>query len=484
MNWLLTISAVDEQLLNRCQPVQQRWFYILSCCMLLLNVLAFLAGWQLGSWAFHRFGIALLFALFFGAMLGNLYRFLLSTIVCRATYDRYLKLPIRPSAADFWRMGLLAMPGLVVSASLLAAWHPATINYNWPENAGIANHFSVLWQQLGSYLFLWMGCGLLLWWTPLLAKQFIKPLRQGEYEWLRNQYENQRIRDQYAYAKDAWISIISRAVNGPMREGFDPDSSFVKDPFAGKLLDANAAVNVPLAMADDTALYAGIEQTKQNLQSVETGVIQDCDFCAASGLPVSLLETGLARCKKCEAEAIDDEDELHKIFAEALLFFESKHVGLPRYIRPRFATPQEIASFNQQQFIPTSGFDSRPVGLAAAPAITNQLDTIFIERGFSKGRVFATIIHELVHVWQFNNLDADKLFGTGKQLQYMEGLARWAELDALESIGEYQLVNEIQQGMEVHEDEYAEGYQLLLNEISMASPLLSPFEIYQQKFGC
>ncbi len=482
MRSLLTISGYDPVIAYRCKPRQQAYLYGLSIGVLFVGLFSVLTGWKLSIWAGSTPLPAILLGGIFSMMLTNLYRFMLTSIACRATYDRHLKLRNTLRTADVWRLGLLAMPGIVVAGTMLLWWHPATWQSADTVQVGLTGRLMQAKDALGWVLYPWLVLGLLLWWLPLLAKQYLRPLRNGEYEWLRNQFENQRIRDQYAYMKDGWLLILKEATENKLRIGFDENIAFIPDPFVGKLLDADARVNLPLAMAQDAQEYQGIKEAIE-AQGKVGKAIQDCDFCGKPSVPVHLLESGLARCADCEAEALEDEDELHVVFAEALHFFESHHVQLPRYIRPRFATPKEIAAFNNTDFSPTPGFDSRPVGMAAAPHTTLHLDTIFIEKGFSRARVFATIIHELVHVWQFNTLNLDSLEQTGQALILMEGLARWAELDALEKHGEYQLVGELQASMNNLQDEYSLGYQKLLDMMASTPSDESPFEIYLKKFG-
>ncbi len=485
MNALLYIASVDPVLIDRCRPRQRLYHSMLGLSLLVYAFITALAVMYvvelLGASHFFAGIVGLLFA----GMLLNLYRFFFITISCRATYDTGLKLTNHPTFADAWRLSLLGFMGTAVSLCLLVFLYRHTIHAVIPADEagmGMAARLRWLYGYLGALVYnVLLAAMVALYLLPMILKLYFRPFRNGEYEWLRNQFENQRIRDQYTYMKDAYTLTLKEATGSWLRKDFSPGDSFVPDPFTHKLLDPDARVNIPIAMVE-TIEYKAIEKAVA-AQKGTGRAIQDCDYCGEPKVSVHILESGLARCMRCQTNALEDENELHKVFAEALAFFETHHVQLPRYIRPRFATPQEIAAFDGETFTPTPGFDKRAIGLAAAPHTTNNLDTIFIERGFSRNRVFATIIHELVHVWQFNNLSKDKLDTTGKSLLYLEGLARWAELDALEKHGEYELLKEMQEIMSQHEDEYALGYELMLQMLSHNAHQAGPFDLYLKKFG-
>lgn len=482
MDVLLHISAIDPQIIERCRPDQRYYHSIIGLMLVVLAGCTVLAVWYALYLLNAGFFLSLAGGMVFAVMLMNLYRFFFITISCRATYDEHLILKNPVNVTDALRLTLLGFLGGVIGICFELFIYRDYIEQNATEEdrMGIVSREIWLGNELGLLHYVILMLFIFAFLIPIVLKLYFKPLRNGEYEWIRNQLENQRIKDQYAYAKDTYERILRKTAGKYLREDFKPEDSFCPDPFEGKILDADARVNIPIAMADDM-VYDDIEASIKEQEKIGDS-IQTCDYCGQTKISVKILDTGLSRCAACDATALEDEDELHQLFSKALHFFEMHHVSLPRYVRPKFATPQEIASFSGKTFMPTAGFDVRAVGVAAPPSLTKDVDTIYIEKGFPANMVFATIIHELVHVWQFNNLNASLIENTGKGLIYIEGLARWAEIDALEKIGAYDVVAKMHAVMEMSQDEYAKGYMLVNELLRKADAGVSPFHIYLDLF--
>lgn len=159
--------------------------------------------------------------------------------------------------------------------------------------------------------------------------------------------------------------------------------------------------------------------------------VHACDFC---GRPIRIsieqLRDGRERCPPCGEEAVDTRDELERLFCEARKFLtEEIGISLRETIRVIYCAPDEITRHTGTNFTPTPYFDMRPVGLTV---FDGDGCTILIENEQPDHMVLATAVHELVHVWQFDNLDLEGIERAG-QFFLVEGLALWAEIECLRS---------------------------------------------------
>ena len=89
----------------------------------------------------------------------------------------------------------------------------------------------------------------------------------------------------------------------------------------------------------------------------------------------------------------------------------------------------EIAQETGDYFIATKGFDPRTLGFARQSG--NKRD-LFLENGAPQVSMKMTLVHELSHMWQYENLP--DLFD-GAPLEHIEGMAVWTEAQYLYAIG-------------------------------------------------
>lgn len=157
-----------------------------------------------------------------------------------------------------------------------------------------------------------------------------------------------------------------------------------------------------------------------------------CDFCqkAITSTELERLQDGRERCADCRETAVNSPEELKQIYLEARRFMvENIRAAITRDIKVEFVSAEELHALNREQFLPTSSFDPRAIGMARWQ---KGKCTILIENGQPSAMTLATLVHELTHVWQFDTLDFRRMEQeTGKLL--IEGLAMWAELTCLRS---------------------------------------------------
>lgn len=240
----------------------------------------------------------------------------------------------------------------------------------------------------------------------------------------------------------------------------------------------------------------------RNRQLVDILAGQDdsvCDFCGVAigdGQPW-VFPDGRVRCTQCSACGIDRLEQLLPLYVVARKFLSSvASAGMAENIDVKLVTAAELAAMKNERFIPTSGFDARPVGMAMHRSHTGSVfgearHTVLMESGFSPEETASTLVHELTHTWQFTTLDFERMHEEhGKFL--IEGHAVWAEKEFSRREAEtptvpgsdrQRLERSMQQTEQVilSDSEYGRGYRLLL-ELSGGEEQVNPFEWLRQQY--
>lgn len=181
----------------------------------------------------------------------------------------------------------------------------------------------------------------------------------------------------------------------------------------------------------------GISSAGENTPSTHTQDRTDsltnhhCDFCGIKidGAQADQLD-GLMRCLDCGRNAVDRIENANQLSQTVKSTLETEFgIHFKKAIEINFVSPQEIAAQQGEDFIPTSDFDRRSVGLAVGGFSVDSRESqkIFIERGHSQVETAMTIAHELTHIWQFEQLDYQRL-EEEHGMSLIEGHASWAEI--------------------------------------------------------
>jgi len=153
-----------------------------------------------------------------------------------------------------------------------------------------------------------------------------------------------------------------------------------------------------------------------------------CDYCGVTYdlSEVEIMEDGLHRCLNCSQGAVDTldhaldlEKEAHQLYKKFLNFDINKEQLAYDF---RFVTATELHQYYNKPFYVTNEFDERLViGLAS----DREIDAILIEKFRKETETLATIIHEIMHIIQFQKLNYFKMVNTEPLL--VEGMTTWAE---------------------------------------------------------
>lgn len=185
-----------------------------------------------------------------------------------------------------------------------------------------------------------------------------------------------------------------------------------------------------------------------------------CDFCGrdlASGF--DQLSDGRHRCIECSKNALEKMDDFRTLLQSVIRRMESAYnIRIRQDISVEFATADRIGKASQSPFIPTQGFDSRAVGLAI---MRGDKFSMLIESGAPELQSTMTIAHELTHIWQYEYLSDAQL----RDIEWVEGQARYIEIDYARLIGEHRGADQLAKQMETGTDLYCRGYRDIVSKI-------------------
>ncbi|MBE5937978.1 MAG: hypothetical protein E7265_08110 [Lachnospiraceae bacterium] len=207
----------------------------------------------------------------------------------------------------------------------------------------------------------------------------------------------------------------------------------------------------------------GIELAEQlaNRAAVINDQVHYCDFCGRelSGITYEVLQDGRERCCNCGKTAIKTEKEFIEIYhtiCKNLKFFYG--ITIRADVEIKMVNAKRLSKALGETFIPTADFDGRTLGVAINK---RGKYTLLIENGSPKLQATMTFVHELTHIWQYLNWDADEIYrkyGPDLELQVYEGMAKWVEIQYAFLINEISTAKLEEARTLCREDEYGYGF--------------------------
>ena len=182
-----------------------------------------------------------------------------------------------------------------------------------------------------------------------------------------------------------------------------------------------------------------------------------CDFCGALLDPetTTLLGDGREQCPDCAKTAVYKLKQFKVIYKDTRKqMTDIFGIKIRDKIKINSVSAAEIAQEFGEVFNPTPGYDGRTLGFARDNGRGHRM--IYIENGSPEIAVRTTIIHELTHIWQYENLMNTDLFNP-RDLVAIEGMAVWAEAQYLSCIGEKERSDAYIEGRSSCNDEYGKG---------------------------
>ena len=189
-----------------------------------------------------------------------------------------------------------------------------------------------------------------------------------------------------------------------------------------------------------------------------------CDFCSAVMEPgkYEILKDGRERCPECSKTAVRTVRQARKLFFETRQQMEEVFgISIRTPIRVRMLNAKAIAKEFGEEFVATKGFDSRAVGFARNTR--NGRKELCLETGAPAKSLEYTIVHELTHIWQYENW-GDTVPNDEAHLHVYEGMAVWAEVQYMLSTGDEARAKRYSYGRLQCDDEYGRGLKVYMDK--------------------
>ena len=200
---------------------------------------------------------------------------------------------------------------------------------------------------------------------------------------------------------------------------------------------------------------------------------EECSFCERTfdeGL--SLLKDGRLRCEDCSAQAVDTVEEARQVYEECRSFLQQEFKAPIRPdVHVKMVSSDEMKQASGALFDPSG--PSTVIGLAILKE--DRTIEVLIEEGNLRIPLYQTMLHELTHVWQYDNLDIRYL-----TTEELEGMTTWVELYFLDFIGHEELYGEMLENMlnPMNKSPYARGYRDLMDLLADRPEGMTPFQLY------
>lgn len=180
-----------------------------------------------------------------------------------------------------------------------------------------------------------------------------------------------------------------------------------------------------------------------------------CDFCGAKlEGKISVLKDGRERCNECKKTAINRVGQFKKLYKETHRQMEEIFgIKIKSKIKIRITNAEEIAKEGGYEFKPTAGFDGRALGFAQR--LGNGKTRIMLENGAPKLETEKTLVHEMTHIWQYENML--NLWSPERDLVAIEGMAVWVEAQYLTSQGLEERAKAYVDARSYEDSEYGQG---------------------------
>ena len=187
-----------------------------------------------------------------------------------------------------------------------------------------------------------------------------------------------------------------------------------------------------------------------------------CDFCGAVMEPgkFEILKDGRERCPKCSRTAVRTVRQARELFFASRQQMEKVFgISIRTPIRVRMVNAKTMAKELGDEFVPTRGMDGRALGFARN--VRNGRKEICLETGAPAKSLESTIVHELTHIWQYENW-GDKVPNDEAHLYVYEGMAVWTEVQYMMSTGDSGRAKRYAYNRLQSNDEYGNGLKAYL----------------------
>lgn len=207
-----------------------------------------------------------------------------------------------------------------------------------------------------------------------------------------------------------------------------------------------------------------------------------CDFCFSelSGNDYVVLGDGRSRCHECSRTAVKSLEEfvsIHDTVLRNLRLFFGIRINVP--VRVQMVNSKKLHRKLGKSFVPTPKADGRVLGVAIKD---RKGYSILVENGAPKLQSTMTMVHEMIHIWQYTNWDMEQIKNTygQEELEIYEGMAKWVEIQYTYLIGEIAAAKRAELMTLYADPPYGPGFRKFLEkyplDIESGNRGLTPFD--------
>lgn len=186
-----------------------------------------------------------------------------------------------------------------------------------------------------------------------------------------------------------------------------------------------------------------------------------CDFCGTMlGETFDVLDDGRERCSECSSTAITKLRDFKKLYKKSRKRMEDVFgVKIRSKLKIRAVSATTLAESMGETLVLSPGYDCRVLGYAYNNPRGREL---WLENGAPSLETEKTLIHELTHIWQYENMQ--EVFEMPDHLVTTEGMAVWSEVQYLVCIGEKEKADAYVRCRLHSKDEYGLGLEKYLEK--------------------
>ena len=186
-----------------------------------------------------------------------------------------------------------------------------------------------------------------------------------------------------------------------------------------------------------------------------------CDFCGTPLKPgeYTVLMDGRERCPECSKDAVRSKKQFKQVYMDTVN--EMEQVFGIRFKNPIKARMSNARKVNEgmNTYKPSPRCDTRVLGYT-------QGNLIMVENGAPLWKMKQTLVHEMTHVWQGENWDSSIMAKYNRDERIatvIEGMAVWAEIQYLLSMGKKELAVMYKRNRDYDTSVYGTGMKLFLD---------------------
>jgi hypothetical protein len=234
-----------------------------------------------------------------------------------------------------------------------------------------------------------------------------------------------------------------------------------------------------LISANEITLYRKSQNILKQTQNTIDKIPRErhyCDFCG-NLLPAGQYERlsdGRERCNVCsQNSSLKRGIDPITMLKEALVYLEKNYgITINEEVNIEIISSELLHQKIGKQLVVTDGFDPRAVGIAIEDQTGKR---ILLENGAPYFREMGVLVHELTHIWQYDNLDIEDI---PDRLKVLEGHAMYVELEFLKTRFAEQK-NYIESEMN-RNDMYGTGYRYI-RDLLENNRVDNPFVLLKEK---